>query len=176
MAPIDSEVREILEASMVARIATVSSNGRPHVNPLYFVLDGDDICLGTTTETLAARNVRANAFVQILFEVEGDESAKTLRVSGPATLVHEPAALRQYKRKDARKYFRSPAALWMSITHLRQLFLTSRYLSPAKTGSAHCLIRVEPQTSEILPAATATRQGVAMVVPPASHSSGIGDQ
>lgn len=157
MAPTDSEARSILEASMVARLATVSSNGRPHVNPLYFVLDGDSICLGTTKGTLAARNVRANPFVQILFEDERTGGGKTVRISGPATLVDEPALLRQYKRRDARKYFRSPAALWMSITHLRQLFLTSRYLSPAETGSAHCLIRVDPQTCEILPAPTPTR-------------------
>jgi general stress protein 26 len=143
--------REILDRAMVARLASVSRSGRPHVNPIYFVPRGDRILLGTTMGTLAARNVAANPAVQILLEVEADpEDARVLRIDGTATLRSEPAILRAYKRMDARKYFRSWRGLWMALTHPRRLMLTRRYLSAAGPGSAHCVIEVEPMSFEIL--------------------------
>ena len=66
----DAAVDDILARAMVARIATISRNGRPHVNPLYFVVEHDHVHLGTATYTLAAHNARANPAVQVLFEIE----------------------------------------------------------------------------------------------------------
>ena len=63
----DPVVEEILEKAMVARIATMSRNGRPHLNPLYFVVADGHVHLGTAGYTLAAHNVEANPTVQILF-------------------------------------------------------------------------------------------------------------
>jgi Pyridoxamine 5'-phosphate oxidase len=49
-----------MRRSMVARIATLSRNGRPSINPLYFVYLNGHIWLGTVDWTLAARNVNAD--------------------------------------------------------------------------------------------------------------------
>jgi general stress protein 26 len=54
MHPDDPAVADILRHAKVARIATVSRNGRPHVNPLYFVTGRGKIYLGTVDRTLAA--------------------------------------------------------------------------------------------------------------------------
>lgn len=151
MTSVDPSVREVLERAMVARLATVSRTGRPHVNPIYFVLDGPRIWMGTVTGTLAARNVAANPSVQLLFEAEGDPSDRRLvRVDGTATIRTDPELLREYKRRDARKYFRSLRGLVMSLRHLRRLFLTTKYLSTADPESRHCVIEVEPTRIEVL--------------------------
>ena len=147
----DPLVQHLLERAMVARLATVSRSGRPHVNPNYFVVDGSRLWLGTTTGTLAARNVAGNPAVQLLFE---DEQSRTdtrlLRITGTATVRTDPGLLKDYKRRDARKYFRSLRALLMSVKHLHRLYLTTKYLSTADPTSRHCVIEVDPTRFEIL--------------------------
>lgn len=132
---------------MVARIATVSSNGRPHLNPLYFVLADDHIHLGTADYTLAARNVRANPTVQILFEVESDpDDDLLLRVDGVATVRTDRELLRRYTRADARKYVLTPGGLWNFVTHPAQWLPMRRHV----TGGRACVIDVEPTAAELL--------------------------
>jgi predicted pyridoxine 5'-phosphate oxidase superfamily flavin-nucleotide-binding protein len=84
----DPAVLEVLRRSMVARIATPSRNGRPSINPLYFVQVNGQIWLGTVEWTLAARNVQADPRVRVLFEVERDPSdARVLRIRGRARVA-----------------------------------------------------------------------------------------
>lgn len=144
-------VQHLLERAMVARLATMSRSGRPHVNPNYFVVEGSRLWLGTTTGTLAARNVAANPSVQLLLEDERDPSdLRLMRITGNATIRTEPDLLKQYKRRDARKYFGSVAALRMSLRHLHRLVLTSEYLSTADPASRHCVIEIASTRIEIL--------------------------
>jgi general stress protein 26 len=147
----DPVVAHLLERAMFARLATMSRSRRPDVNPNYFVVDGSRLWLGTTTATLAARNVAANPSVQILLEDESNPEARELiRISGSAKLRTEPAVLKQYKWRDVSKYFRLWKALLMSVRHLRRLFLTSQYHSTDEPGLRHCVIEVEPARIEIL--------------------------
>jgi general stress protein 26 len=136
---------------MVARLATVSRSGRPHVNPNYFVVDGSRLWLGTTTGTLAARNVAVNPSAQLLFDNEQDPTeARLVRITGTATVRTEPELVAEYKRRNARKYFRSLPGLLMSLRNLRRLFLTGKYLSTTDPAGRHCVIEIEPTQIEIL--------------------------
>lgn len=63
----DPAVLDVIRRSMVARVATLSSNGRPSINPLYFIYLNRHIWLGTSDWTLAARNVKADPRVSVLF-------------------------------------------------------------------------------------------------------------
>jgi hypothetical protein len=40
---IDDAAREVLQKPLIARLATMGSDGYPHNVPLWFLLDGDDI-------------------------------------------------------------------------------------------------------------------------------------
>lgn len=73
-----------------------------------------------------------------------------LRIVGDAVVLTDPKVLADYKRRDARKYFRSLAGLRMSLTHIRQLFLTRRYLTSDDPNSTHCVIDVRPTGIELL--------------------------
>ena len=147
----DPLVEHVLGRAMVARLATVSTSGRPHVNPNYFLVDGSCLWLGTTTGTLAARNVAANPAVQVLLEDERDPTnGLAVRITGAAALRTESDLLREYKLRNARKYFRSFRGLLMSASHFHRLFLTSKYLSTTDPTSHHCVIEVEPTRIEIL--------------------------
>jgi general stress protein 26 len=152
MNPDDPAVVGILRRAMVARIATVSRTGRPHVNPLYFVYERGKIYLGTSDRTLAVLNVKADPRVTILFNVEsrpGDR--RILRVHGAATVRTDSGLSRWYVRRDAQKYFMSRRGLQNVLTHARLLPALRRYLSSGRKGK-RCVLEVRPGEVELLTA------------------------
>lgn len=148
----DPVMAEILGRAMVARIATVSSNGRPHVNPLYFVCGKGRIHLGTTDRTLAARNVSANRRVTLLFNVEREpDDLRILRIDGNAVVRTDMAASRWYIVRDLRKYIFSRRGLVNTLAHTRLLPLVGRFVSSGEKGRA-CVLEVDPSSAELLTA------------------------
>jgi general stress protein 26 len=152
MNPDDPAVVDILRRAMVARIATVSRNGRPHVNPLYFVCGNGKIYLGTTDRTLAALNVKANPRVTILFDIESEPNdRRVLRIHGGATVRTDPELCRWYVRRDLRKYIMSRRGLWNSLTHARLLPLVRRFVTSGEKGK-ECVLEVRSDEAELLTA------------------------
>ena len=55
----DDRVRDFLSSgTRTGKIAWVASNGAPHVAPIWFVLDGDDLVFNTHVETGKAKSLR----------------------------------------------------------------------------------------------------------------------
>jgi general stress protein 26 len=155
-------VTEILGKAMVARIATVSKNGRPHVNPLYFVVEDGHIHLGTATFTLASHNVRANPTVQILFEIESEpDDRRVLRLDGTAVVRTDAALMKQYRRGVARKYIVTPLGLWNMLVHPRQWRPMRRHLA----GGSACVLDATPTSWELCQTQLPTSHGVGEVQP-----------
>jgi hypothetical protein len=143
----------ILQRCMVARIATLSCTGRPSINPLYFVYLNSRIWLGTSEWTLAARNVKADPRVSILFEVERDRSARLiLRISGRASVRTDLKAQRSYNLRVARKYVLTPGGIRHYLAHVRQLKLQRIYHAQAAEKGQACVIEVTPLHVELLSA------------------------
>jgi general stress protein 26 len=152
----DPAVVDILERAMVARIATLSRNRRPHINPLYFVYVGERIYLGTSDRTLAALNVKVNPSVTILFNVEREPTDwRMLRIHGRAAVRTDPRTCRWYVRRDLRKYFMSWAGLRNTLAHVRLLPLVRRYISSGEKGKP-CVLEVIPGGAELLTAPEGT--------------------
>jgi PPOX class probable F420-dependent enzyme len=88
----DAERREFLsEGARTAKLATVRSDGSPHVVPVGFVLDGDDWVLMTSADSVKGRNLRRDPRVGLCVD-ETDPHA-FVTVSGPASLSQEPKLL-----------------------------------------------------------------------------------
>jgi Pyridoxamine 5'-phosphate oxidase len=149
----DPVVRAILQRSMVSRIATLSRNGRPSINPLYFVSLNDQIWLSTDDWTLAARNVKADPRVSILFEVEREpRDRRVLRISGAASLRTDPEALRPFNVRVALKYLLTPGGIRNNLRHIWQhRFVRNYHAQNAKKGRP-CVIVVIPERVEFLTA------------------------
>lgn len=146
----DTTVRRALETSMIARIATVSRNGRPNLNPLYFVLAGTRIHLGTSDRTLAARNVEANSDVAILFDAErAAEERSVMRLTGDARVVRDPGVFRRYLLRDVRKYVLTARGLANAARNWRLLGVMTAYERSSDKGRP-CVIEVEPSQAEFL--------------------------
>ncbi len=147
----DSAVLDVLRRSMVARIATLSSNGRPSINPLYFVYLNGRIWLGTVEWTLAARNVKADSRVSVLFQVERDQrSHRVLRIRGRASVRTDQKGQRSYNLRTARKYLLTPGGIRNTLAHIRQLPLRLNYAAQSVGKGQPCVIEVIPQAAEWL--------------------------
>jgi PPOX class probable F420-dependent enzyme len=70
----DEEMRRRVTEARVGRIATVTSEGRPHVVPFVFVLDGDNLYSSVdakpkrSPELKRLRNIQANPAVEVVVD------------------------------------------------------------------------------------------------------------
>jgi PPOX class probable F420-dependent enzyme len=55
--------RDILDSAALGHLATIGPDGRPQVNPVWFLSDGRSVFLSVKPETAKYRNLRANPFV-----------------------------------------------------------------------------------------------------------------
>ena len=60
----------LLEGTRTGKLATVRRDGRPHVVPIWFVLDGDDVLLTTGADTVKGRNLRRDPRVCLCVDDE----------------------------------------------------------------------------------------------------------
>lgn len=84
-----------------ARLATIGRDGYPHVVPLGYFRDGDDIILNMRGQREA--NVRRNPRVCIVFDAGTQMSdLKGVVIQGDATLVEDPEERLELTRAAAR--------------------------------------------------------------------------
>ena len=87
------EIREFLTTgTRTAKVATVRADGRPHVAPVWFILDGDDLIFTTGAETLKGKALRRDPRVALCVEDDGPPFAFVL-VNGEASLSTDPEEL-----------------------------------------------------------------------------------
>ena len=55
----------LLEGTRTATVATVRADGRPHVAPVWFVLDGDDIIFNTGADSVKGKTLRRDPRVSV---------------------------------------------------------------------------------------------------------------
>lgn len=147
----DPEVHGLIRHSMVARIATLSHNGRPSITPLYFVIVDGHIWLGTADWTLAAREVAANPCVSVLFEIERNRNGhRILRVTGSACIRTDSKTMKTSNLRMLRKYILTPGAILNRLTHLQLLGALRDYRAQGKAKGQGCVIDVTPERIEIL--------------------------
>jgi PPOX class probable F420-dependent enzyme len=92
----DAELREfLLEGTRTAKVGTARRDGRPHVAPVWFLLDGDDVVFTTGENSVKGRNLRGNPAVTIC--VADDEPPYAFAViEGTASLSTDLDELRRW--------------------------------------------------------------------------------
>ena len=97
------EWRTFLEhGTRTAKLATTRRDGRPHVVPVWFVLDGDDIVFTTGADTVKGRSIRREERVSLCVDDERPPYAYVM-VEGRATVSEDPEEmLRQATRIGGR--------------------------------------------------------------------------
>ena len=93
----------LLYGTRTGKVATVRKDGRPHVVPVWFTLDGDTNVFTTGEHSAKAANIRRDPRVSFCVDDETPPYAYIL-VEGTATLSDDLDALREWATVIAARY------------------------------------------------------------------------
>jgi PPOX class probable F420-dependent enzyme len=99
-----TEVRDfLLEGTRTAKLAVVRKDGSPHVAPVWFVLDGDDLLFNTGAKTVKGHALRRDPRVALCVD---DERAPYgyVRIAGTATLSEDLDEVRRWATAIGGRY------------------------------------------------------------------------
>ncbi|MEK9518424.1 PPOX class F420-dependent oxidoreductase [Streptomyces sp. adm13(2018)] len=85
----------VSEGTRTGKLATVRTDGSPHVVPIWFLLDGDDVVFNTGKDTVKGRNLARDGRVSLCVDDDAPPFA-FVSLSGRAELSEEPAELRRW--------------------------------------------------------------------------------
>lgn len=100
----DAEWREFVSGgTRTGALATVRSDGRPHVVPVWFLLDRGDVVFTTWHTSVKARNLRRDPRAALC--VEDDTFPYTfVLLEGAVRIDDDPGELREWATRIATRY------------------------------------------------------------------------
>ncbi|MFG2941945.1 PPOX class F420-dependent oxidoreductase [Streptomyces sp. NPDC048282] len=100
----DEEWRAFVShGTRTGKLSTVNADGSPHVAPIWFLLEGDDLVFNTGKETVKGRNLTRDGRVALC--VDDDRPPFHFVVlSGRARLSEDPVELRDSATRIAARY------------------------------------------------------------------------
>jgi len=99
----DEQRAFLANSPRTAKLATVRADGRPHVAPVWFDLDGDDLIFTTWHTTVKAANLRRDPRVSLCIDDEAPPYAFVI-IEGTATISNDLAQLRHWAARIAGRY------------------------------------------------------------------------
>jgi PPOX class probable F420-dependent enzyme len=91
------------EGTRTGKLSTVRGDGRPHVVPIWFVLDGDDLVFTTPGRSVKANAMRRDPRVAICVDDERPPFA-FVTVEGVADLSEDPGELLRFATEIGGRY------------------------------------------------------------------------
>ena len=93
----------LLEGTRTAALATVRADGRPHVAPVWFTLDGDDLLFNTGENTIKGANLRRDGRVALMVDDEEPPFA-FVSIEGDVSLSDDLDTMRYWATRIAARY------------------------------------------------------------------------
>ena len=93
----------LLDRVRTGKLATVRADGRPHVTPIWFDLDGETLLFTTWRESVKAVNLRRDPRVCLCVDEETPPFA-FVQIEGTATLSDDPDDLRYWATRIGGRY------------------------------------------------------------------------
>lgn len=93
----------LAEGTRTGKLATVRPDGRPHVAPIWFVVDGDDLLFMTGSTTVKGRSLRNDPRAALTVDLEEPPYAFAT-VEGAVTIETDPEAMLPHSIAIARRY------------------------------------------------------------------------
>ncbi len=139
----DEEVSAFLDETAILEVATIGSNGWPHLAPMWFVLEDDQIVFRSFTRSQKIVNLQRDPRLTVLAE-DGDtyEELRGVMIRAEARLIEDPAyVLAIYGRLAAKYAMVGPEPVELSDGDLEATFgrfaskNTAVVVEPVKTAS-----------------------------------------
>lgn len=93
----------LLYGTRTGKLATVREDGRPHVVPIWFVMDGDTLIFTTGENSVKARNIRRDVRVALCVDDETPPYA-FITVEGTAAMSADLGELLHWATRIGRRY------------------------------------------------------------------------
>ena len=93
----------VLEGTRTGKLATVRKDGRPHVMPVWFLLDGDHVLFNTGAKTVKGRNLRREGRASLCVDDDRPPFA-FVTFSGPVELIEDVAEVRRWATAIGARY------------------------------------------------------------------------
>ncbi|MEU3303658.1 MULTISPECIES: PPOX class F420-dependent oxidoreductase [unclassified Streptomyces] len=91
------------EGTRTGKLSTVRADGSPHVTPIWFLLDGDEVVFNTAKQGVKGRNLARDGRVALC--VDDDRPPFSFVVlQGRAELSEDPGELRRWATRIAARY------------------------------------------------------------------------
>ncbi|MFD3453092.1 PPOX class F420-dependent oxidoreductase [Streptomyces sp. NPDC058691] len=100
----EEEWRAFVSAgTRTGKLATVRADGRPHIAPIWFLLDGDDLVFNTGAGTAKGRNITRDGRIALC--VDDDRPPFSFVVlEGRAEVSEDPGPLLEWATRIAARY------------------------------------------------------------------------
>ena len=95
--------RFLLDQARTGKLATVRADGRPHIAPIWFDLDGDKLIFTTWHESVKAANLRREGQAALCVDEEAPPFSYVI-IEGTVTISTEPADLLFWATRIAGRY------------------------------------------------------------------------
>ena len=98
------QARDFLtHGTRTGKVATVRADGRPHVAPIWFILDGSDVVFLTGADTVKGKSLRRDPRVSLVVDLEEPPYAFVM-VEGAVELSDDLEAMRPLAIAIASRY------------------------------------------------------------------------
>ncbi|MGK4581952.1 PPOX class F420-dependent oxidoreductase [Kitasatospora sp. HPMI-4] len=100
----ESQWRAFVSAgTRTAKLATTRADGSPHVAPIWFLLDGDDLVFNTGRDTVKGRNLARDGRVMLCVDDERPPFS-FVALRGTATLGEDLSEVREWAGRIGARY------------------------------------------------------------------------
>ncbi|WP_204366986.1 PPOX class F420-dependent oxidoreductase [Nocardiopsis chromatogenes] len=91
------------EGTRTAKVSVTLKSGEPHVSPVWFLLDGDDLLFTTPADSVKARVLRRDPRAAVCVDLQ-EQPFAFVAVRGTAELDEEPEAVRSWTERIEARY------------------------------------------------------------------------
>ena len=93
----------VLDGTRTAKVATARKDGRPHVVPVWFVLDGEDVVFTTGADSVKGQALRRDPYACLCVDDQVPPFSFVM-VEGPVELSDDLDELRRVATEIGRRY------------------------------------------------------------------------
>ena len=93
----------VMDGTRTAKVATARKDGRPHVVPVWFVLDGEDVVFTTGASSVKGQALRRDPYACLCVDDQAPPFSFVM-VEGPVTLSADLDELRRVATRIGRRY------------------------------------------------------------------------
>jgi len=105
----DEALAFIAEGTRTGHLATVRADGRPHVAPIWFVVDGEDIVFNTGSDSVKGKNLAREGRAAISVD-DGTPPYSFVAANGRVTISEDPGDLLEFATRIGGRYMGSERA------------------------------------------------------------------